>query len=179
MNATARRARATAHTKHDHKCVCGKVVWGNGGWASHRWSCPKFQAWAEEYVVEHGIIPTFLANVRRHPKWWHDGKRWCRVCDLNIEACHHGWTLASFTLPDTVPIIDSGSPEGGLDWATTAAHYDERAIAQATRIDDSRYAVPTARGDDFIGWDFRRVDGRMRLAGFNIVRVVGTRRSDW
>lgn len=31
--------RAKAHAKHSHECFCGRVVWGNGGWASHRRAC--------------------------------------------------------------------------------------------------------------------------------------------
>lgn len=40
--ATHRRMR-TAHTNHTHECACDKVVRGNGGWASHAWSCRVYQ----------------------------------------------------------------------------------------------------------------------------------------
>ena len=32
---TTRRQRASAHARHGHYCSCGKVVFGNGGKASH------------------------------------------------------------------------------------------------------------------------------------------------
>ncbi len=30
-----RRAKASRHAKRAHYCSCGKVAFGNGGWASH------------------------------------------------------------------------------------------------------------------------------------------------
>jgi hypothetical protein len=59
----------TAHTNHVHTCLCGKSVRGNGGWASHRWACPVYQARLEARVVEWGHVPQTDINVRRAPAW--------------------------------------------------------------------------------------------------------------
>lgn len=79
MDEARRRAMRTQHTRYSHTCRCGRKVWGNGGWASHRWACPQYQASIEEYVEKYGHVPYGDVNVRRAPKWTHDGKRWVRV----------------------------------------------------------------------------------------------------
>lgn len=73
--ATHRRMR-TAHTNHTHTCPCGKTVRGNGGWASHRWACPTYQARLEENVEQYGRVPEADINVRRAPRWAWNGQRW-------------------------------------------------------------------------------------------------------
>lgn len=36
-----RRAAARQHAHRAHQCSCGKIVFGNGGWSSHRKACRK------------------------------------------------------------------------------------------------------------------------------------------
>jgi hypothetical protein len=66
----------TAHTNHTHTCTCGRTVRGNGGWASHRWACPIYQARLEARIVERGTIPVGEENIRRAPNWVHRNGRW-------------------------------------------------------------------------------------------------------
>lgn len=36
-----RRSQAKKHARQAHTCSCGTVVYGNGGWRSHRRACQK------------------------------------------------------------------------------------------------------------------------------------------
>lgn len=75
MDVGRRKAMRTQHAKYAHTCVCGRVVYGNGGWASHRWACAKYQARLEERVDEWGHVPVGDINVRRYPRWSYNAVR--------------------------------------------------------------------------------------------------------
>lgn len=48
----ARRRAAQVHAGRKHTCVCGKVVFGNGGQSSHQKACRVFQATLLGYYKE-------------------------------------------------------------------------------------------------------------------------------
>jgi hypothetical protein len=39
-----KRRSSQTHARRAHKCVCGRVVYGNGGWASHTRACAEYKA---------------------------------------------------------------------------------------------------------------------------------------
>lgn len=39
-----RRQQARKHAKRARTCACGKIVYGNGGWSSHRRACERQRA---------------------------------------------------------------------------------------------------------------------------------------
>lgn len=45
------KAKASAHAKHSHTCPCGRVVFGNGGWASHKRACKVYQEKAADREI--------------------------------------------------------------------------------------------------------------------------------
>lgn len=64
----AARAKARAHAKHSHTCPCGRVVFGNGGWSSHKRACPVYQQRAAERELKRDLdptryVPSPLANI--------------------------------------------------------------------------------------------------------------------
>lgn len=39
-----KRCSSQTHARRDHTCPCGRVVFGNGGWSSHKRACTVYQA---------------------------------------------------------------------------------------------------------------------------------------
>jgi hypothetical protein len=47
----ARSRAAKVHASRPHECLCGRVVYGNGGWASHKRACLKWLRWRQDYLL--------------------------------------------------------------------------------------------------------------------------------
>lgn len=63
MDESRRKEMRRQHAKHSHTCICRKTVNGNGGWASHKWSCRQYQTSHHETL----------------DRWKHNKDR-CHVC---------------------------------------------------------------------------------------------------
>lgn len=108
MDESTRLRMRRAHTNHTHTCVCGKTVRGNGGWASHRWACPQYQARIEERVIERGgSVLEGDVNVRRAPRWRWNGTSWEQVTaivrDEDCPECGYPETYAEGTTFENGP----------------------------------------------------------------------------
>lgn len=47
-----RKIAARKHARRQHRCVCGKVCRGNGGWSSHKRACALWRQRAEPPAEE-------------------------------------------------------------------------------------------------------------------------------
>jgi hypothetical protein len=58
-SSSGKNLSAMVHAKQAHKCtVCGRVVYGNGGWSSHKRAhlrAEGIQSW-DELLHKHGVI---------------------------------------------------------------------------------------------------------------------------
>jgi hypothetical protein len=41
--ADGKRRSSMTHAERSHHCPCGRTLWGNGGWASHKRACPVYK----------------------------------------------------------------------------------------------------------------------------------------